>query len=256
MNITFNPDATNKLFRILVLLVMALMLFKAILLGIKVDEKLIVGDNDDMMRLLSVRDWLGGQSWFDMRQYRMVPPEGLDLHWSRYLDAAIAIVLWPLMQVLPVDMAEYATLIIWPTLLLIILAAITAMVGRKTLGPMAGVAALFCLVLLPYGAGALSEEDVKAYSTDIRNLVGDCAVAAAFLSYAGPFPSEYREKLVSRWLDSEIPPRPIPRLHIAASRPTREVLRSALPRSRRSVRVLEINSRNLVRSPNDLHWTL
>nr|MCU0908161.1 hypothetical protein [Paracoccaceae bacterium] len=47
-------------------------------------------DNDDIMRLLSVRTFLDGQVWFDMRQYRLLPPDGLDMHWSRYIDAAIA----------------------------------------------------------------------------------------------------------------------------------------------------------------------
>ena len=147
MSQTFNTAATNKLFRALVLLVLGLTLFKAALASIHVSDRLILGDNDDMMRLLSIRDWLGGQGWLDMRQYRMVPPEGLDLHWSRYLDLAIASILWPLMQVLPVDLAETITLIVWPTLLLVILTLMTARTGCMVLGPMAGVAALFCLVI-------------------------------------------------------------------------------------------------------------
>lgn len=32
-----------------------------------------------------------------------------------------------------------------------------------------------------------------------EKLVGDCILAAAFMSYAGPFPSEYREDLVQNW---------------------------------------------------------
>lgn len=35
----------------------------------------------------------------------------------------------------------------------------------------------------------------------LAGLPGDCIVAAAFLSYAGPFPSELRDQLVQRsWL--------------------------------------------------------
>ena len=42
------------------------------------------------------------------------------------------------------------------------------------------------------------EASIKGYQTDIKNLVGDCAVAAAFLSYAAPFPSAYREYLLKK----------------------------------------------------------
>ncbi len=33
-----------------------------------------LGDTDDNMRYLQVRDWLNGQSWWDLRQHRMNPP--------------------------------------------------------------------------------------------------------------------------------------------------------------------------------------
>jgi dynein heavy chain len=41
---------------------------------------------------------------------------------------------------------------------------------------------------------------IKQYEESIRCLVGDCLVAAAFLTYAGPFPSNYRTELVAAWL--------------------------------------------------------
>jgi hypothetical protein len=47
-------------------------------------------DPDDFMRLLEVRDWLSGQSWWDVRQHRMLPPQGADMHWSRLADLPIA----------------------------------------------------------------------------------------------------------------------------------------------------------------------
>lgn len=49
-----------------------------------------LGDTDDNMRYLQVRDWLNGQGWFDLRQYRMNPPEGANMHWSRIVDLPIA----------------------------------------------------------------------------------------------------------------------------------------------------------------------
>ncbi|MBS0254990.1 MAG: hypothetical protein JSS36_07240 [Proteobacteria bacterium] len=54
------------------------------------------GDPDDFMRLLQVRDWLAGQSWWDVRQYRMDAPLGADMHWSRLVDLPIAALLMPL----------------------------------------------------------------------------------------------------------------------------------------------------------------
>jgi hypothetical protein len=51
---------------------------------------LVFPDSDDIMRLLSVRDLLAGQSWFDAHQYRYLPPEGVPMHWSRLADAPLA----------------------------------------------------------------------------------------------------------------------------------------------------------------------
>ncbi|WP_374297431.1 AcrB/AcrD/AcrF family protein [Sphingomonas sp.] len=49
-----------------------------------------LGDTDDNMRLMQVRAWLGGQGWYDLRQYRLNPPVGFDIHWSRLVDLPIA----------------------------------------------------------------------------------------------------------------------------------------------------------------------
>eukprot|EP00232_Nephroselmis_pyriformis_P029065 CAMPEP_0182867354 /NCGR_PEP_ID=MMETSP0034_2-20130328/8675_1 /TAXON_ID=156128 /ORGANISM="Nephroselmis pyriformis, Strain CCMP717" /LENGTH=4528 /DNA_ID=CAMNT_0024999703 /DNA_START=83 /DNA_END=13669 /DNA_ORIENTATION=- len=45
------------------------------------------------------------------------------------------------------------------------------------------------------------EASIERFDKEITSVPGDCMVAAAFLSYAGPFPSEYREELVDKtWL--------------------------------------------------------
>ncbi|MBP2278080.1 MULTISPECIES: AcrB/AcrD/AcrF family protein [Sphingomonas] len=49
-----------------------------------------LGDTDDNMRLMQVRAWLGGQGWYDLRQYRLNPPSGYDIHWTRIVDLPIA----------------------------------------------------------------------------------------------------------------------------------------------------------------------
>jgi dynein heavy chain len=45
------------------------------------------------------------------------------------------------------------------------------------------------------------EASIETFDDEYLRLPGDCVVAAAFMSYAGPFPSEYRELLVrDTWL--------------------------------------------------------
>lgn len=51
---------------------------------------LSLGDTDDNMRLMQVRALLDGQGWYDLRNYRLNPPEGFDIHWSRIVDLPIA----------------------------------------------------------------------------------------------------------------------------------------------------------------------
>src|SRR5690606_10341079 len=48
------------------------------------------GDNDSLMRLVEVRDLIGGQAWYDLHQYRMGLDGGFQMHWSRFVDAPLA----------------------------------------------------------------------------------------------------------------------------------------------------------------------
>lgn len=49
-----------------------------------------VRDVDDIVRLIQVRALLDGQSWYDLTQYRIAPPEGVPMHWSRLVDLPVA----------------------------------------------------------------------------------------------------------------------------------------------------------------------
>ena len=49
-----------------------------------------LGDTDDNMRMMQVRGLLHGQGWYDLRQYRLSPPVGANIHWSRLVDLPIA----------------------------------------------------------------------------------------------------------------------------------------------------------------------
>lgn len=47
-------------------------------------------DPDDTLRMLQVRAWLDGQSWFDLRQYRILGLQDVPMHWSRLVDIPLA----------------------------------------------------------------------------------------------------------------------------------------------------------------------
>lgn len=38
------------------------------------------------------------------------------------------------------------------------------------------------------------------YREDFNELIGNCILAAAYMSYAGPFPANFRERLHKKWL--------------------------------------------------------
>ncbi|MBZ9818860.1 GtrA family protein [Mesorhizobium sp. CA4] len=75
-------------------------------------------DNDSMLRLVEVRDLLGGQSWFDLHQYRMGTSGGFVMHWSRLVDTPLALIIMAFDALgASTAAAERAAQIIWPTLL-------------------------------------------------------------------------------------------------------------------------------------------
>jgi hypothetical protein len=49
-----------------------------------------LSDTDDNLRFAQVRALLAGQGWYDLRQYRIDPPGGISVHWSRLVDLPIA----------------------------------------------------------------------------------------------------------------------------------------------------------------------
>jgi hypothetical protein len=104
------------------------------------------GDPDDIMRLQEVRDWLGGQSWFDVTQYRINPPSGLKMHWSRLLDVPLGAVILTLRPFLGETEAERAACVVVPLVTYAAIALLTAAIARRTLQsrPLALVAAGFC----------------------------------------------------------------------------------------------------------------
>ncbi len=82
---------------------------------------------DDSLRLVQVRDLLSGQGWYDLHQYRMTPPDGTLMHWSRLVDAPIAALIWFFSLFFEQALAERIAMVIVP---LVILSFIMLAIGR------------------------------------------------------------------------------------------------------------------------------
>lgn len=76
------------------------------------------GDNDNLLRLVEVRDLLAGQGWFDLHQYRMGLEGGFVMHWSRLVDAPIAAIALAASALTgSVPLGEDVAQVLWPALL-------------------------------------------------------------------------------------------------------------------------------------------
>ena len=101
---------------VLVWLVLCVILFTATRTAI---ATMRFADPDDALRLLEVRDLLGGQNWFDVHQYRVAAPEGVPMHWSRLVDIPVAGLILLLRPLLGAAGAETVALVAVPLLTLL-----------------------------------------------------------------------------------------------------------------------------------------
>lgn len=77
-----------------------------------------LSDTDDAMRMAQVRDLLAGQSWWDLSQYRVNPAGGgVLMHWSRIVDAPLAVGILLLKPLFGQVMAERIVMTLWPPIL-------------------------------------------------------------------------------------------------------------------------------------------
>ncbi|MEM7703885.1 MAG: hypothetical protein AAF251_18255 [Pseudomonadota bacterium] len=87
------------------------------------------------MRLLQVRDLLGGQSWFDASQHRAdALGGGVPMHWSRLVDLPVAIVIFILSPLIGAGNAELAALVLVPLLTLGCVMLLTARIAWRLIG--------------------------------------------------------------------------------------------------------------------------
>lgn len=144
--------AQQKPFFLVMLLALVLVVAKAVVAGLEMEANFSTMGNDDVTRLLMVRDWIAGQSWYDTTQYRIAPPEGVSIHWSRYIDVGIAAIILPLSVFLPMETAEQIAATVWPTLIFVITLLVMGFGTRRLFGTGAACFAVLCTAFWPLTA--------------------------------------------------------------------------------------------------------
>ncbi|HYZ49006.1 MAG TPA: AcrB/AcrD/AcrF family protein, partial [Sphingomonas sp.] len=106
-----------------------------------------LGDTDDNMRIAQVRAWLNGQGWYDLRQYRLNPPQGFDIHWSRLVDLPIAALILLVRPFVGGRIAEQVAVAGAPLIPLLVALFSAALAARRLIEPRAallGAAFVLC----------------------------------------------------------------------------------------------------------------
>lgn len=123
-------------------------------------------DNDDAMRLVEVRDFLAGQGWFDLMQYRLGLAPGTLMHWSRLVDLPIAALISFFGLFLSPRMAEATALFVWPVSLSLPVLYFIGLGSRRIGGERAMFAALilctiFILQVHRFEPGGIDHHNVQ-----------------------------------------------------------------------------------------------
>ncbi len=122
---------------------------------------------DDIMRLVTLRDLLGGQSWFDPVQHRLGLEAGTLMHWSRLVDAPIlGFYALGLMLTSSAESAETFAQFAWPaTTLFIALLGVNLACNRLRRPQMripATIIAAVCFMTIGiFGPGALDHHNIQ-----------------------------------------------------------------------------------------------
>lgn len=103
-------------------------------------------DPDDALRLVQVRNFLAGQSWFDVSMHRINPPVGGPMHWSRLVDLPIAGIILAMRPLFGDHMAEIIACVSVPMLTLLAMCVAVYFAVRDFVGPHRAVLVVALLV--------------------------------------------------------------------------------------------------------------
>ena len=107
-----------------------------------------LADTDDNIRFAQVWAWLNGQGWYDLRQYKLDPPLGASIHWSRIVDLPIAGLIWITRPFVGAFTASRIAVAVAPLLPLGIALFASVVTARRLIGPPAfalGAGLFFCM---------------------------------------------------------------------------------------------------------------
>jgi hypothetical protein len=108
-------------------------------------------DTDDSMRLVQVRDWIGGQAWRDLTQHRLGAGAdgGLPMHWTRLGDLGPAALIVALTPLIGTHAAETAAIVAWPILLFAVALVLVGRIARAVDPALAATATVVAALAYP-----------------------------------------------------------------------------------------------------------
>ena len=138
----------------------------------------VLTDTDDNMRMMQVRALLHGQGWFDLRNYRMNPPFGANIHWSRLVDLPIAGLILGLRPFLGGAGAERWAVAIAPLLPYVVLLFSLALTARRLIHPAAYPLAFLAIFFADSTNGMFMPERIDHHGWQLALLAAGMAAIA------------------------------------------------------------------------------
>jgi len=107
----------------------------------------VLPGSDDFLRLSQSRNWLMGQAWYDVRAYGIYPPLGADLHWTRFVDVPIGLLISFFNIFTDTISAERIAGIVWPFGLFLITLSVMVSLCDRLCGKQHRLLVLFFFVM-------------------------------------------------------------------------------------------------------------
>lgn len=137
-----------------------------------------LGDTDDNMRMSQVRALIAGQDWFDLRQYKMNPPFGANIHWSRLVDLPLAGIILALRPLVGGRVAEQVAVAVAPLLPLLPMIVAIVLTARRLMAPLAWPLAIIALFFAGSTLGMVTPLRIDHHGWQLALLaIGVCGMA-------------------------------------------------------------------------------